>query len=90
MTGTKALSRRRFLSIAAATACTGLLPASAIAARPLVWRGTALGAEASLTLVHPDEAVARRILTAALTEIRRLEAVFSLYRADSAVSRIRA
>ncbi|HYD32364.1 MAG TPA: FAD:protein FMN transferase [Azospirillaceae bacterium] len=52
------------------------------------WRGTALGAEASLRLYHPDPQAARRLVEDCLSEVRRLEAVFSLYRPDSAVSRL--
>ncbi len=52
------------------------------------WRGTALGAQASLTILHWDEAEARHLISRALAELARLEAVFSLYRADSALSRL--
>ena len=58
------------------------------AAKPLVWRGLALGARARLTLYHPDEAEARRLLASVLAEVRRLEDIFSLYRAGSAISRL--
>lgn len=84
-----ALSRRRAIQVTAALAGVGLLPAASRAAlKPLVWRGTALGATSSLTLYHPDEEEARRLLESVLVEIDRLERVFSLYRADSAVSRL--
>ena len=77
-----ALSRRRFLTIAAAAM------AAPAAARPLPlhqWRGVALGADASITLAHPEpEAVIAR----ALAEIARLERVFSLHRPDSALARL--
>ncbi len=53
-----------------------------------VWRGSALGAEASITLYHEDPKEARRLLELALAELRRLEKLFSLYRADSALSRL--
>ena len=89
MTAPAALSRRRAIQVTAAVAGVGLLPApSGAAARPLIWRGTALGAASSLTLYHPDETEGRRILESALAEVRRLERVFSLYRADSAISRL--
>jgi thiamine biosynthesis lipoprotein len=83
------VKRRRLLQIVAASACcvvTG--PASMGAAGevvPTVWRGTALGAEASLTVRHHDDQAARRLVTRALDEIERLEKVFSLYRPDSAL-----
>ena len=52
------------------------------------WRGVALGAEASIVLHHPDGAAARRLIASCVDEIARLERVFSLYRADSALSRL--
>lgn len=78
-------SRRRFLTItAAAAACAGL-PATAA---PLTrWQGVALGAPASIHLAHPG---ADRLIALALAEIARLEAVFSLHRADSALARLNA
>lgn len=83
-----ATSRRRFLAISAAM---GVAASPVRAATPLVtWRGQALGAEASITLAHPDRAAAQRLLAACTAEIARLEAIFSLYRADSAVSRLNA
>lgn len=89
MTGVAAISRRRLIQVTAAMAGVGLLSAGLSAAtKPLVWRGTALGAASSLTLYHPDKKEARRVLESALAEIRRLEQVFSLYRADSAISRL--
>jgi thiamine biosynthesis lipoprotein len=75
------LSRRRFIAISAATALAG--PASAAPKR--YWTGIALGARASITLDHPDAA---EIVMAVLREIDRLEDVFSLYRPDSALSRL--
>ena len=82
------LSRRRFLvltagfgTIAALTGATAARSGADVAR----WRGTAMGSAASITLAHPD---GQRILHGVLAEIARLEAVFSLYRADSALSRL--
>jgi len=50
------------------------------------WEGTALGAPASIQLYHTDEARARAAIAAGLGELKRLEAIFSVYRADSAIS----
>jgi len=86
-----AVSRRRFLAISAAA--TGVAGAGALVGyhatrTPLYrWEGVALGASASITLAHPQAA---RIVERALSEIARLEGVFSLYRADSALSRLNA
>lgn len=83
------LSRRRFIGIAGAAAGLALLPGSGRAAvKTVQWSGVALGARASIRLVHRDAAEARRVIALAVAEIERLEAVFSLYRRDSAVSRL--
>lgn len=81
----QALTRRRFLAVSAAGAAMAALPAGAA---PLYrWQGVAMGAGASITLTHPDApAIAARMVT----EIDRLENVFSLYRSHSALSRLNA
>jgi len=83
-------TRRRFLSIAAAVTGLGLLRQSAAGQQVEVhtWRGTALGASASIKLAHPDPDFARALIGRARAEIERLEQIFSLYRSDSAVSRL--
>lgn len=75
------LSRRRFIAISAAAIAAG----PSVAAPSRYWTGTALGARASIVLAHPE---ALRIVAVALREIERLENVFSLYRPDSALSRL--
>lgn len=60
------------------------------AAQALHWQGQALGAPASLKLLHADPGRAQAALTAMRAELARLEAIFSLYRADSALSRLNA
>jgi thiamine biosynthesis lipoprotein len=76
------ISRRRFIAITAA--CVAL-PAGAA---PLHhWRGTALGAAASIRLAHPD---APAIVARARAEISRLEDIFSLYRPASALVQLNA
>ena len=83
------MTRRRFITFAAAAAGLPLLlKAGGSQAKPLRWDGTALGAPASIQLYHTDEAQARAALAAALNELKRLEAIFSVYRADSAVSQL--
>lgn len=79
-------NRRRFLMIASASALALPFAARATPA-PRQWRGIALGAEARLILDHPD---ADRLIAAALEELSRLEAVFSLYRPDSELARLNA
>jgi FAD:protein FMN transferase len=80
-------SRRRVITITAASACLGL---NAPRAEPVRrrWEGSALGAGASLTLYHPDPSRAARLIRQALAEIERLERIFSLQRADSEINRL--
>ncbi|HSM20338.1 MAG TPA: FAD:protein FMN transferase, partial [Hyphomicrobiales bacterium] len=84
------LSRRRFISITATAAGLSLAPGLPALARPELtqWRGRALGADASITLAAPDKARAERLIAAARAEIERIEAIFSLFRDDSALSRL--
>ncbi|WP_222564278.1 FAD:protein FMN transferase [Novilysobacter antarcticus] len=90
------VNRRRFLSIAATCAVMGSMPvrlalaASTPAVVPTVWKGSAMGALASMTLVHPDRTYAQSMIARCVAEIDRLESVFSLYRPDSALSRLNA
>lgn len=83
------LSRRRFIAIAGAAAGSLLWPGASRAAVPVHrWSGTALGAAASIRLAHPDGEVARALIDRSVAEIGRLERIFSLYREDSALSRL--
>ncbi len=90
----KPLARRRFIRISAAVPGLALLPllggqAGALADGKLrIWHGVALGADATMQLHHPDPAGADRLIARCLAEVRRLEQVFSLYRPDSAISRL--
>src|SRR5690606_21262124 len=89
-TMTHGLSRRRFIGISAAAAGLPLLPFGGAAAggRLVVWRGVALGAAASLQIHHDDRRTAERLIETALGEVRRLEALFSLYRNDSVLAEL--
>jgi FAD:protein FMN transferase len=81
-------TRRRALSVIAATAGVPFLARRGAAARAPVfeWRGRALGAEARLLLAHPEEAVVRRVIGRCLDEIARLERIFSLQLPDSEIA----
>lgn len=82
-------TRRRVLTVLAAAAGLPLaLRAGTAEARLVKWEGDALGAPASLAVYHHDSDAARRAIAAAVAELRRLESVFSLYRADSAMARL--
>jgi thiamine biosynthesis lipoprotein len=86
------LTRRRALRIFAA--CAGLplmiagVRATAAKAQAHTWQGEVLGAASELTLWHTDAAFARSTLIKVRTEIERFERIFSLYRADSEISRL--
>lgn len=84
------LGRRRMLTVLAGVAAAAFLPGAAAArsTRRWVWRGTALGAPATLILEHPDRGEAETAIAACLAEVERLEAEFSLYRPGSALSRL--
>lgn len=83
------VSRRRFLSLTAVAAGVALLPGRrGFAAEPLIWRGNAMGAAASMILYPADQASGQRLLAACLAETERLEQIFSLYRPDSALVRL--
>ncbi len=81
-----ALSRRRFLTIAACTALAGSGQSLPPAPR-VTWRGTALGADVSITLDGP-EALTRATLARARLELEAYEARFSLFRPDSDLVRL--
>lgn len=87
-----AISRRRFIRISGAAAGLGLLPnwanSSAAAAELVSWHGVALGAAASMQLHHPDPVAARNLIARVVSEVDRLESIFSLYRSDSALSEL--
>lgn len=86
---TSPLTRRRFIGIMGFCAGVTLLPFMAHAkTQRHQWSGVALGARASMQLIHPDAATARHIIHLAVQEIERLEAVFSLYRHESALSKL--
>lgn len=75
------LTRRRFIAITAALAPSMALPDTGLH----VETGIALGAKVTLRLQHPD---APRLATLAMAEIRRLEAIFSLYQPSSSLARL--
>ena len=87
---TPAPTRRRFIAIAAAAAGFPLVAmgARAEAAHLHRWSGIALGAAAEIVLHDPDGAHAGRLIARCVAEIDRLEVVFSLYRSESALSRL--
>lgn len=80
------LSRRRFMTISAGLAL-GAVTGSAHA-KPTIWRGIALGAEAKLILTGLPKADTQRLIHLAVAEINRLESIFSIYQPNSALSQL--
>ena len=85
-------SRRRLLQIfgaAGGLSLAGVLAGRANAeAQLFTWTGTTLGAESTITLAHTSAEQAQRIIDLSVAEVRRLEAIFSLQRNDSELSRL--
>lgn len=82
------ITRRRFLTIAGGSAAAAALGAPTLAsAGPGVyrWKGIALGAEATILIAG---SAGPSLVADVRAEIDRLEAIFSLYRAESALSRL--
>ncbi|HWK37708.1 MAG TPA: FAD:protein FMN transferase [Hyphomicrobium sp.] len=86
------LDRRKVITLCAAMGGAALVPLGASrrpGAEPLVeWTGVMLGAVATLRLSHPDRRTGEELLRRAVAEARRLEAIFSIYRDDTAVSEL--
>jgi thiamine biosynthesis lipoprotein len=84
----RTITRRRMIAIAATAAGSALLAAgrTARASEAVRWRGSALGAQVSIEIHHPDRREAGRLVERCVFDVRRLEQQFSLYRADSAIS----
>lgn len=79
------LTRRRLIAISAAMAASSWAGIAQARSTTRLWTGQALGARASIRLDHPQaEAIAARVFA----EIDRLEDILSLYRANSALSRL--
>jgi len=83
------VTRRRTLSLLAATAGLALAgPAVARVPAPTRWQGSVLGARAQMLIHGLDQRAAQELIELALAEVRRLERIFSLYQADSALVRL--
>ncbi|MDK1491176.1 FAD:protein FMN transferase [Sinorhizobium sp. 7-81] len=85
------ISRRRAICIMAAAAGLPLLGLGSrveAAAPPVIWKGGALGAPATLILNLEDRSEAERLIDRVVAEVARLERVFSLYRIDSVLSEL--
>lgn len=81
-------TRRRVLRIFAFAAASAFAPRAR--ADAYEWRGAALGADVSIRFSDCAGPVAETVVARVLDEIERLEAIFSLQRADSELSRLNA
>jgi FAD:protein FMN transferase len=81
------LTRRRMITIVATAVGSAFLTGgrTAQAGDAVRWRGSALGAQVSIEIYHPDRAEAERLVERSVQDVRRLEQQFSLYRTDSAI-----
>ncbi len=90
----KTLNRRKFVvmagSIGALAAVNPGVAFSKTQEHPVNWKGSALGAEASIQLFHKDRKWALLQLQKCQKEIERLEGLFSLYQPDSSIRRLNA
>lgn len=77
------IDRRRVLAVLAAVSVPW--PVAMAGNGVTRWRGVALGARASLTIAAP---AAQGLVQASLAEVKRLEGIFSLYDANSELSRL--
>lgn len=82
------LSRRRALTIAAATGAATLASGNLAGEPVFTWTGTALGADVRITIAGLSHGVAAHAVELARNEVERLEGAFSLYRPDSELSRL--
>lgn len=85
-------SRRQALKVVAAAvavpAVVGGIRLIAPQGRYHTWNGEALGATSSMTIWHPNADFARQTMNRMLSEVARLDAVFSLFRRESELSQL--
>ncbi len=88
--GRKGISRRQAFKVVAAAvavpAVVGGIRMVAPQGRYHTWNGEALGAVSSLTIWHPNADFAAQTMRRMLSEVARLDAVFSLFRQESQLS----
>lgn len=83
---TARLSRRRFLSISAATVAAG--PAIATTHNKAQWQGRAMGAPASMVISGIEQSEAAPVFARVEAELLRLEKIFSLFQPGSQLSQL--
>jgi len=80
------VSRRRALTIIAAASAFPTAAAARNHRERLTWRGSVMGADASMTFYTASRDKALEAVDSCLAEVDRLENIFSLYRAHSEIS----
>ncbi|MEP3275919.1 MAG: FAD:protein FMN transferase [Stappiaceae bacterium] len=87
------ISRRRFIALSAAFSLSSTLPPARASSKPVQpvsrWRGTALGAEAEITLQGPATWT-EPLLREAEKTLADVDALFSLFNANSSLARLNA
>lgn len=81
-------TRRRAITILASAAAVAFAGPARPAATDFEWRGTAMGADASILFSGVDAQVARQVAALVESEIERLEGALSLFRATSELRRL--
>ena len=87
------VSRRKFLTITASSLAL-VLPFDKLKAGTkeeifkTTWSGIALGAKSNMTLFHKDKKYAKKSLNTCISEIKRLENMFSLFNKNSSISKL--
>jgi len=81
------ITRRRMIAITATALGSAFVSGTrfARADEAVRWHGSALGAQVSMEIHHPNRAEAERLVKSCLLDVRGLEQQFSLYRTDSAI-----
>ncbi len=84
------VSRRKFLTIVASslTLAIPLDKLQAQSSEEVSWKGIALGATSNMILFHKDKNHAKESLKTCISEIRRLENIFSLFDKNSSISKL--
>ncbi len=88
----RSLNRRKALKIIAAASALPLVASAPLnqqaRAETFTWQGRALGVEAEMQFVHSDAKFVKKIIESCVSEIDRLEEIFSLYRPSSEINRL--
>ena len=80
------ISRRKFINISGVAIGMCFLSIQAKENQEkFTWKGTALGADASMTLYHTNQNYINQTINECIDEIRKLERIFSLFYRNSAV-----